>query len=273
MAKKIEIELKVGLFVSVGIALIAMAILVLGGTDSFFARKNHYTAHLPSAEGLIPGAKVVLGGIPVGTVESIHFDGDRHEIGISFSVEHNSAKWIRADSNVQLMTQGMLGDKFISISAGSIQQKEIPNGEEVTFSASKDLSQFISKGDQLLISLNSISTDLDKILHAFERQNRAETFFENMAQSARGLNQVTEKLNKQLDGNQLHSALVNLNSILEKVNTGNGTLGALVNDPALYDNVKSLVGGANRNRVIRNLVRKTVETGEDSSSSSSKSKK
>jgi phospholipid/cholesterol/gamma-HCH transport system substrate-binding protein len=49
--------------------------------------------------------------------------------------------------------------------------------------------------------------------------------------------------------------------ILDKVNNGAGTLGALVNDPGLYEDARALVGGANRNRIIRNLVRETAKDG------------
>jgi hypothetical protein len=39
-------------------------------------------------------------------------------------------------------------------------------------------------------------------------------------------------------------------------------MGALINDPGLYDNVKALVGQANRNRILRNLVRQTLRDSE-----------
>lgn len=271
MVKKLETELKVGLFVTIGVALVAVAILLLGSTESLLSRKNHYHSHMPTAEGLIPGAKVVLDGIPVGTVDTIKFDGDTRDVDVRFSVESGAAKWVRGDSMMEIMTQGVLGDKFVSITPGSQDQTAINDEGQVPYRASKDLTQFLSKGDQLLLTLNSIATDLDRILHAFERENRAETFFQNMATSSRNFALLTDKMNKQLDGMQLHSAIRNLNGILEKINNGTGSLGALVNDPALYDNVKSLVGGANRNRIIRNLVRKTVESGEEGASAANAS--
>lgn len=46
-----------------------------------------------------------------------------------------------------------------------------------------------------------------------------------------------------------------LNSILEKIDRGEGTLGLLLNDPTLYEEVKQLVGGANRSTVVRSLIR------------------
>ena len=45
-----------------------------------------------------------------------------------------------------------------------------------------------------------------------------------------------------------------LNSILDKIDQGQGTLGLLLNDPTLYEEVKILVGGANRSTVVRSLV-------------------
>lgn len=262
MAKKLEMELKVGLFVTIGAVLTALGILVLGSTESLLQRKMHYTAHLPSAEGLITGAKVVLGGINVGTVENLTFDGERHDVKMTFSVKKDSAQWVRGDSSLEVETQGMLGDKFVSVNAGTMEQPEIADGGEVTYKPSRDLNQFLSKGDQLMLSLNNISVDLDRILRAFDKDNRADTFFQNMSQTSKNMNSISAKLDRQMDSMKLHNAINNLNGILEKINNGTGTVGALINDPALYDNVKSLVGGANRNRILRNLVRQTVESGE-----------
>ncbi len=50
-----------------------------------------------------------------------------------------------------------------------------------------------------------------------------------------------------------------LNSILDKVDRGEGTLGMLLNDPTLYEDLKTLVGGANRSLVVRSMVRLATE--------------
>lgn len=46
-----------------------------------------------------------------------------------------------------------------------------------------------------------------------------------------------------------------LNRILMKIDAGDGTLGLLVNDPTLYEDVKLLVGGAQRSLLIRSLIK------------------
>jgi phospholipid/cholesterol/gamma-HCH transport system substrate-binding protein len=76
-----------------------------------------------------------------------------------------------------------------------------------------------------------------------------------------------------MDDLKLKKIVKNLESITEKINTGNGTLGALVNDPGLYDNVKALVGQTNRNRILRNLVRQTLRESEGKEADQQQQKK
>jgi hypothetical protein len=52
---------------------------------------------------------------------------------------------------------------------------------------------------------------------------------------------------------------VEANSILQKIDRGDGTLGLLVNDPTLYDDLKLLVGGAQRSLLVRSLIRLSAE--------------
>lgn len=62
---------------------------------------------------------------------------------------------------------------------------------------------------------------------------------------------------------QVLEAGARLNSILGKVDRGEGSLGLLLNDPTLYEDLKILVGGAQRSSVVRSLIRMAVESGEE----------
>ncbi len=54
-------------------------------------------------------------------------------------------------------------------------------------------------------------------------------------------------------------SLRNTSQALEQ---GNGTLGLLANDPSLYEDIRALLGGAQRNKLLRSYIRRTVEQGE-----------
>lgn len=272
MTKRLEMEVKVGIFVMAGVGLIALAILALGSTENLLSRKVEYNSHFPNVDGLIKGAKVVLGGIQVGTVDKIAFDMETRDIRVDFSVKKDSSAWVRKDSTVEIATQGVLGDKYIAITPGNLDQPPMPTDSEITNRPSKNITQFISKGDQLLANLNNLAITLDRMLKTFESGNRSEIFFQGLATTSKNLASASEKINHEMDNLRIKKILANLEGILEKVNNGTGTLGALVNDPVLYDDAKKLVGEVNRNRIVRNLVRQTIKESEQAEASEKKKK-
>lgn len=263
MPKETEIELKVGLFVSVGVGLILLAILILGGATSMFTRQNHYMMHFPAGDGLITGAKVLLGGISAGTVSEVGFDQEKKNVKVIIAVQRKFESLLREDSQAEIATQGLLGDKFIAISMGTDEAAVLKPESEISVKATKDLAQLLSRSDQLVVTLNRIAGNLDTILASFSTANRSEIFFSGMATTSKNMAQASDRLNKALEEAHLGQIGVRMNSILQKIDRGEGTVGALINDPGMYDDLKSLTGGANRNRVLRNIVRKSIKDSEE----------
>jgi phospholipid/cholesterol/gamma-HCH transport system substrate-binding protein len=56
----------------------------------------------------------------------------------------------------------------------------------------------------------------------------------------------------------LSAAAVSLKNITGRVDRGEGSLGALVNDPTAYEDLKTILGNVKRNRLLRELVRLTI---------------
>jgi phospholipid/cholesterol/gamma-HCH transport system substrate-binding protein len=262
-SNRFETELRVGIFVTLGVGLIMAAILVLGSAENMLSQKAHYLVHLQNTDGLIVGAKVVLNGVTIGSVDKIEFDSKDHDILVKLNVGRDASEWIRQDSVAEISTQGVLGDKYVAITAGNMNQPSLPDNSQIPVQAGKSLSQFLSQGDLLMSSLNTIAVSLDRLLKNFETDNRSERFFQGMSMTAKNLAEATDKLNHQLDDLKIKKIVQNLESITNKINDGTGTLGAMINDPGLYDNAKSLVGEVNRNRIVRNLVRQTLKDADD----------
>lgn len=262
MHNQVEMEIKVGLFVSIGLGLIMLAIILLGGSQSYFATHKTYFVHVSDGGGVIKGAKVVLNGIPVGMVKNILFDRKSQDIRIDLNIEEEYAEWIREDATAEISTQGVLGDKYIAVQGGSLEKGILRENSVLKVETSGGIKQIFTKSESLVESLGSVANGLDKMLKAFEREKRQDIFFQGLATTASNLGKATKQLNDELKDIKLKESLESLNSILGKIDKGKGSLGALINDPALYDDVKSLVGGANRNRVMRNLVRKTIKDAE-----------
>jgi phospholipid/cholesterol/gamma-HCH transport system substrate-binding protein len=50
-----------------------------------------------------------------------------------------------------------------------------------------------------------------------------------------------------------------LKNVTGKIAEGEGLLGAIINDPDLYDNLNQLLGGANRSFILRTLIRRSIK--------------
>jgi phospholipid/cholesterol/gamma-HCH transport system substrate-binding protein len=61
----------------------------------------------------------------------------------------------------------------------------------------------------------------------------------------------------------LGSAAQDLKKITGTIARGEGTLGAIIQDPTVYEDIKTILGNVKRNRVLRSLVRLTISNGED----------
>ncbi len=263
-----RLELKVGLFVLAGLILTLSAILTLGGSTNIFTTSNHYTVAVSEADGLYQGAKVVLAGLNVGSVSKVDIDLQTKDVVATLTVNRKYERFIRKGSEVEIRTQGVLGDKYLSISIGPDAAEQLANGATLPNHPTGNLSAVLGKSDQLMTNLTSISGSLDRVLRRFEEESsRSGGFFRNLNTTATNLASASAKLSSELDDANFKKSIKSLNQILDKINNGTGTLGALVNDPGLYDDAKSLLGGANRSRIVRNLVRKTVKDGDKDSDS------
>ncbi len=254
-----KIEKKVGVFILVGTVLLLAALLVLGGKQSIFSSVNHYISHSNKVDGLVGGAKVTLGGLQIGTVSKVELDEKTRDIKISYAVEKKYAEWIRKDSSIEIVTQGVLGDKYLSVIAGDPSQPIIEDGGEIPQGMSRDFSMLVNSSEKLMEKLTVTAENFNQILNTFNKGNRSEQIFQGLAATSKNLGEITGKINSEVNQMKFKSAINHLDSILEKVDHGQGTLGAFINDPALYDDAKALVGQVNRNRIVRNLIRQTIK--------------
>lgn len=250
MNRSSEIEIKVGIFVSLGLGLVMLGIILVGGGTSVFERKTVYHTKFSQIEGLIEGATVKIAGVKVGQVTEINFLKDSNQVDVEFAVARRYQSAIRTDSTVSVQTQGMLGDRYIIVHAGNPESPLIRPGGEIKSEAPKELKDYLTDADEVIDKLKGSLQNLEAVLGSFRHENRAENFFKNLSSFSARANDSTKTLNESMN---------HLNSVMSKIDRGDGTIGALVNDPALYDDIRALLGGANRNRVLKYFIKKSVE--------------
>ncbi len=138
-----HIELILGLFMLAGIVAITFLSVRLGNIDVFTSDEYQLIAKFTSASGLKPGASVEIAGVRVGHIQSITFDSNDYLAVVNLAL-NNEVK-VPDDTIASIRTAGIIGDKFLKLSAGG-SDIYLENGEEILETEpSINLEELISK--------------------------------------------------------------------------------------------------------------------------------
>jgi phospholipid/cholesterol/gamma-HCH transport system substrate-binding protein len=143
MNDKQHTELLVGIFMLVGIIAITFLALRMGDIDVFNTNEYVIKAKFTSASGLREGAYVELAGVTVGKVKKIEFDPDDYLAVVDISIPKTIN--VPEDSIASIRTAGIIGDKFIKISAGGSETNIEAGMEIIETEPSINLEELISK--------------------------------------------------------------------------------------------------------------------------------
>jgi phospholipid/cholesterol/gamma-HCH transport system substrate-binding protein len=260
-------EYKVGLFVVIATVLGLTFFFALGGGKSVFRRTA--TLHLKAEEtnGLSVGAVVQVAGLPSGNIAKISFESNTGLLDISLKIDREYMPRITQGSVASIHTQGALGDKYISIKPGPVTGPEMKDGDLIEQDSGGDLISTLGKSGSSVEKAFAIIDEVQKILHVLSEGNIGK----NLSDSAKSLKSATASLDELLlslrgedpRNNKLKKTMDHLASVLEKIDKGQGTLGGLINDPTIHEDLKEILGGAKRSKVLRYLIKQSIEKNDE----------
>jgi hypothetical protein len=134
MRKHTVQNVTVGIFVSVALAVLALAVFVIGQERSMFKRKTRLWTSFSDINGLVVGAPVRLAGVDVGRVQAIDFASELNQLDarISLVIEDRYMGRVRSDSRAYIDSKGLLGDKIINVSVGTPKGLPLNEGDYLT---------------------------------------------------------------------------------------------------------------------------------------------
>lgn len=272
-------KLYVGGFVVIMALLAIGALLFLGNDIAMIKSKSHFTASFKDISGLQVGAPVKMGGVDVGIIDDISILSKAGETTIvtNLTIYGPFDKMIKSDSMVSLETQGVLGDKFVMLTAGTPEAEPIKPGEPIKVNEKLELSAVVAKSVDIVASVGTTTSKLAKIADALPDQVAMKRIFSELAESIHSMRDMLTDLRSEqsmiaaLSGGEsakqfnetlqkLASASSHFESVAKKIDGGQGTLGALVNDSSLYDDMRALMGRANRSKAAKLTIRKALES-------------
>jgi ABC-type transport system involved in resistance to organic solvents, periplasmic component len=260
-------QLKVGIFLTVGIVTILLSIFFLGADKALFTKYTRLHAHFDQVQGLASGSVVSLSGVVAGNVEEIKFIEEKNALDVVMRIDSKFLPRIREGSQVEIRTQGALGDKFVFIIPGNPMSNPVREGSILEVAPATDIFGVLSERGSETSKIFDIIDELHKMVKTINSGNRMQHMFENLDSASQKLSQASLNADKFLTsmngkdgGEKMRQSIERLNSILTKIDRGDGTLGALINDPSLHNQLKGLMGGGSkRDSHIKSLMRTSIE--------------
>lgn len=255
-------QLRVGIMVTVSVIVLAVGIFFISGQIGFLSRKYTLKTYFSSAGGLHEGAQVRVAGIPAGNVDSIRLSESsdpNRAVEVTLKIARRYEREIRADSEADQTTAGLLGDTYIDISRGSPGQPVVPPGGEVKSKEEKDIKQIVQNADDVISNLRVLSTKLNDITseitagkgtigkfiydpalynHINGTVGHADQLVTNVA---KGQGTIGKFMVDETVYNKTVAALDRVNQLVDEAQNGNGTLAKLLKDPSLYNNLNQTV--------------------------------
>jgi len=315
-----KLAIEVGAFVAVLGGLAVLVLMMLGGDRHLFTPRATLHTSFADVQGLRQGAPVWLSGVSIGQVKSVRF-GEHHRVEVDLQILARVLPRIREDSVARIDTQGLLGDKLVTVTLGSPESPQVAANGWLRSAPAADFNRLIAQAGEILEqatvvaknaatasqalanpetiekfrnaissldsllgeaqhgrglvhalfydprtanSLQQIATRLD---HASGRIDKIvsaadEKMLRNVSLAAERVSAVAGTLDKSSVIAHLDRASGDLADVIGYVKAGQGTLGALIADPSVYERLVALLGGANRSHLLRWMVRHAIEKNE-----------
>ena len=270
------LELKVGVFVTVGLAVLAALLVQFGRIGEGFKTYYQLTVRFPDASGLLKGSDVLLSGAKIGRVS----DGPRLAPagkGVDVPLRIFGHVKVPTGSKFTVGSSGLLGDRFVAVT--------VPSGEVTTFipketaiegARETGLDDLTREGGLLLEDLRTAIQNVNTTVTRLNDQALSSANMENLKASIDHLNATTAALaeaSKKIDGvlekagdtmgstkkaaddiqvaiNDARKTIQAATKVMEEASHGKGMLATMLNNQELANDLKALVSNLRAHGVL-----------------------
>lgn len=213
---KNSLETKLGIFVAVTVCAAVLIIETLGSAD-LFSRGYHVSALFDTAQDLKVGDRVKMAGVEIGRVEKIALADNK----VSVTMKLKPDCGVKTDSKAVIKFTGLMGQNFVGITFGAPGSPKAEDGAVLDTVEQPDLSAIMAKLDNAASGIQNLTKSFtgDKIdnllgpLTDFIKQNSA----------------------------PITATIANVKNLSSQIAAGQGTIGKLIFEDALYSSALSTV--------------------------------
>jgi len=214
---------KLGMFVVIGLVLFVITIYFVGKQQNLFGDTFNLKSQFKTVSGLKVGNNVRFSGINVGTVSEIELINDSTVV-VSLLMEEDVQKYIKKDAMASIGSDGLMGDKVLTVSPGTISQVVVKDNDFIKSKAAVEMEDLMKSVKTTLDNAGIITAELAQFSSSMNNGNGT----------------LSKLMNDKKFANSLQNTLANLevstkefSKFTTSMNNGKGMLSKLVNDEKL----------------------------------------
>jgi phospholipid/cholesterol/gamma-HCH transport system substrate-binding protein len=258
-----KFKVRLGLFIFGGLALFVIAIFIIGKQKNLFNPIFRLSTTFYNVSGLQVGNNIRFSGINVGTVDNIRIINDS-TVRVEMIIRQEIKPFIKTDCEVSIGSEGLIGDRLLVISQSNSNAPLVTDGQQLKSSEPVELDAIIASFQvsakntevitqelaNLTIMINSGHGTLGRLVYDSTIAENINQTIINFKTSSNRFGEIME-VTKQDVSDILASVLVSTNNvetttqqleeIMISINSGQGTIGRLVNDSVTSENIDKTI--------------------------------
>jgi phospholipid/cholesterol/gamma-HCH transport system substrate-binding protein len=229
-------KIKTGIFAVVGILLFVVGIFLIGSKQNMFGKTFMIYGTFKNVGGLEIGNNIRFAGINVGTVKDIRIVSDTM-IRVDMLMQDQVKPFLKTDAMASIGSDGLMGDKLITIASGSANEvKLLSSGERILTANPVDFDKVIGQFTNVATNAEIIMTELAGM--AVQIRKGDGTISKLL---------YTDDLSRSLEGTAANAQKItgSLAGIATEIRSGKGSLGSLVYTDSLSNSLERTVSTIN----------------------------
>jgi phospholipid/cholesterol/gamma-HCH transport system substrate-binding protein len=252
-------KVRLGLFIIGGLAIFVLAIFIIGKQKNLFNPVFHLTTTFYNVSGLQVGNNVRFSGINVGTVNGIKIINDS-TVRVEMIIRKEIKQFIKSDSEVAIGSEGLIGDRLLIITQGSLNSAEVSEDQELVSAEPVEMDDIIvslkvtaenvevvtAELAEIMLTINQGKGTLGKLIQDSTIAKNIDEAIANLKKSSEGIDETIEvtKVNVfafmeslKTTAGKTEIASQQLGEIMTQINSGEGTIGKLIQDTTMAYNL------------------------------------
>jgi phospholipid/cholesterol/gamma-HCH transport system substrate-binding protein len=241
MQVKTTERIKLGIFITLAIGLLIMAIYIVGRKQNLFKPIIKISTVFKNVKGLRIGDNVRYSGIDIGNVLNMNILSDT-SVYVELSIEKSVIRFIKKNSVATIGTEGLMGNKIVLILPGTPDKAHVESGDNLISIEPIEIDDIMI---EIKASSEKISHVSDNLIDITDKINRGEGILGKLFTD----NPLTNNIDRA--GENAVTITQSLIDISDKVNKGYGIFGKILTDTAFTEELET--AGKNLNAISENI--------------------